>query len=446
MPNLTGMVDLAALSELFKNPQANSEEIARLGPGFSEFIDVKPEKEQVPPDVLGQLQGGGPATSLSPESLASAEQAPATEEKSGVPWIDLLRLGSVGLTDIGNALGNPRTPVGGAIYEQNKEYFRKNQMDQLQRRHDMFDDAYNQSKALPTEALTDPAFSGLAAAKTALDKDAEDGKIDNEKNVSRFLTEMSRSKKDLEQLQLQTTTANQLAAEQRMEEGRRQRTLAERTQLEAIAGNPESYPPDQVRQAQIRLNQLKAEDYTTRQVGGRDVTLSGGDWTKFDLQEGREASQAKLQADRLAAEERMHRESLGSNERLRQSQQGASRRNQVARSLASQVNNATRQIGGQMKTDQLGNPTNPDAIYERSLKRNTNAILNAAEASGIRIEHKSIPGQGAASVGPDGRPVLGNREIIIWNGQVYDMGDPDKSTELLSSLYQLITSGGSVEE
>lgn len=438
MPDLTSMLDLRRITELFKDPARNAEEIQRLGPGFSSV-----QVDSPPTDDLQPL-GGGPATSIQeqPTSLASrdldlpmlgsAEQRltgqAEPEEKQAFPWQDLLSRLSVGLVDVGNAVGNPRAPVGGGLYEMNREYLRQGQMDQLRRRHDMFDDAYKQAQALPTEIYTDPKYAGLSSAKAALEKDAADGKIDNEKNVSNFLTEMSRAKRDLEQLQLETTSRNQLEAETRLEEGRRARELQERTNLEALVANPEQNDPDTVRRAQIRLNQLKASDMTTRNVGGQDLTLSQGDWAKYDINRQEFTDRKSLQDANLAAEQAMLDKRLASDERIAGMRARSGRASRMANSLRASMNAASRQIGAQMKTDEVGNPTHPDVLYAASLDRNKNAILNAAEHSGLKL----IQTEGQNSMG---RHV----PMIMFNGNTYDMTDRNESTALLSSLYDAIT-------
>jgi hypothetical protein len=339
------------------------------------------------------------------------------------------------LTDIANIVGNPRAPVGGALYEQQKEYLRSNQMNQLTKRHQMFDDAFKQSQTLPTEVQTQPGFEALAKAKAALEKDAADGKIDNEKNVSGFLTEMSRARTDLEKLMQQTATTRKLEEEQALEAGRAAQQGQRRTALEEIANNPSEYSPEQVRAAQLQLQALKAQDFETRTVGDQELTLSGGDWAKFAMQAERDKAESEQRATDMAGRERMHRESLGASERLRTAALGQRAGQQSAKGAIAGVQASLRRGLVALKRQASESPETvepgaEDIVYKKALAENENAIVNAAERSGIQLR------RGGIDIGGE------NPNLYVVNGQPFDVTDEEERLEMLGLLVQLIGSGG----
>ena len=118
--------------------------------------------------------------------------------------------------------------------------WQQDQIDQLKRRHQMWDTAYQASQGLPPEVLTDPQFAGLAQAKVALDKDMMDGKVDNEKNVSGFLTELARFKPELDTLSLQSKAKTQAAGEGMLQSERIRMGLEEDPTEYNFEGTPTS--------------------------------------------------------------------------------------------------------------------------------------------------------------------------------------------------------------
>jgi len=443
--------------KMFMDPAANKEKIRELGKGLtgSEQPASMPTRDLDVPMLSGDLptrdvdvpllSADLPAATDRNDTLQvqSAPQGGGEDvEKTGIPWVDLARLANVGLTDLGNALGNPRARMGGGLYEMNRDYFQTSQMEQLRKRHEMFDDAFKQSQALPSEVLVDERFSGLSAAKAALEKDAADGKIDNEKNVSTFLTEMARSKKDLEQLQLQTQVQNELAQEEKMETARRDRASAVRTQFENIVANPTQYSPDQVRAAQLQLQALKAQDFETMDMGGKPLTLSGSQWAEFEMRKAADERDLEQRNAELSSREKMHRESLASDERnraqaekTRQSMFEHRAGRDAARTTTSAVAAGYRRALDTLKRNQQeGKSVDPKAeqeAYASELLNNGDAIMNAAQQSGVSVRKLDNLGMGNSE-----------DETYEINGDQYNMRDTNQRIEALSLLMQLMAGGG----
>ena len=104
--------------------------------------------------------------------------------------------------------------------------WRQEQLDSLAKRHEMWDTAYKSSQTLPPEVITNPEFATLAQAKAALDKDMLDGKVDNEKNVSVYLTELARHKNALDSASMQSKISQQVQGETQLQKSREAAGLA----------------------------------------------------------------------------------------------------------------------------------------------------------------------------------------------------------------------------
>lgn len=373
---LTGMLNMGRLNDLFTRA-ANGDQEA-----LSELRQMNEAQgmtslgtPQAAPDMGPDM--GSATSSQSPMITGPTPEenrmhlAESAAQPQGRDWSRILSIASLGLTDLGNAVGNPRAPVGGAIYDQIRNRFATEQQDMLRRRQGMWDDAYKQAQELPSDILTDPKFAPLAQAKANLDKDLADGKIDNEKNVSGFLTEMARFKKDLEDLSLETKTRQQLELEERVAEGRREQAEAQRKALEAreAAGDPE---------AARQLAVLRAQDMSTRQVGDRDVTMTGSDWAKHDVQSEEQRARDEREADlRL----RLGRMAYSQ----RSDQDSARQRAQTANRLRMQLESA-RDNYAQHTDPTTGEKLPEEEILARSLMDNQEGIIAAATRNGVKIE------------------------------------------------------------
>lgn len=311
-------------------------------------------------------------------------------DKQPRDWQSIMGMVGIGLTDIGNAFGNPRARQGGAFYDLMKEKLQTQQMNQLKQRQNMWDDAYSTSQSLPQEVLTDPRFAGLAQAKAALDKDMMDGKIDNEKNVSLFLTEQARVKKDLEELGLQNKANQQLDVENRLATGRAEQEAEQTQKAQEIASNPTAYPPAEVEQARLILasrKQIFEED-------GQQLHMTPTEYAQWKRQneladEDRrirelgitESSNARVEAARLAAEAR--RDSRGDRQSdfrarfVQDSYEKAIARRMPPREAMEDMDEATR---NRVVSEAAGGAV--DELAPR--------LMAAAQQAGVKVEE--IPG------------------------------------------------------
>jgi hypothetical protein len=311
---------------------------------------------------------------------------------------------SVGLSDIGNAVGNPRAAFTPQGVEMAKQRLQASQVDQLQRRHAMWDDAHKQSMALPTEIMTDPRFSGLAQAKAALDKDLMDGKVDNEKNVSNFLTELLRSKKDLEDLQLQTGTEHQLEQEKKLSQGRLAQQEAEYADIKARAeaGDP-------VAQASFsRMAQPFEHD-------GQTAWMTPAEQLKFRTEDERWDTEQKFREKQLEEQMNLRRAQQVDTDAYRRAMLGdrvSARNAALTRGLYDKA------MRRRLTLDRRGNPTNDPQIAEiQALQDITPMLFSMAESSGIRIER--VPQQGGFAM-PGLYPSSQGGGGIKINGQLVE--------------------------
>jgi len=288
-------------------------------------------------------------------------EVPEQEKSSRNP----MGLGIIGdtLINVGNALSDARPIATGGYHDQLMDQLRQEQMSQLKMRHDMWSDAYSQSQKLPAEVMALPEFASLAQAKQALEIDLlKDGKVDNEKNVSNFLTEMSRHKSKLEQL-LATSQGQQTAA---AEEATLTARGNRRAELEAAAaqGNP---------QAQATLAMLgpsaqqKFEAEEAERAANHEYRLSALAQQGADRDEDRALRQANMG---LLAQSR------GDALDFRRKQSAASGLNAMMRE--------TLKLYG--KADEDGNLTNPEEAVNQMFKIHGDDIIAAGEALGLRIQ------------------------------------------------------------
>lgn len=213
-------LDLQKASAGDRDARARVDYVRQNAPLVSSLTAPKPKSKIAALPAATDLTGGGLSAAMLPAPkdrsdlgmLSASLPAPHAvgaggggvevpeQEKAPRNWGNILSAMSVGLTDIGNALGNERSPIQTGGYEMAKRNLQEQQLSQLKMRHDMWSDAYTQAQQLPSEVLSNPEFASLAQAKDALEKDMMDGKVDNEKNVSNFLTEQARYKGKLDQL------------------------------------------------------------------------------------------------------------------------------------------------------------------------------------------------------------------------------------------------------
>lgn len=294
---------------------------------------------------------------------------------------------TVGLGDIFSALGNPRAQMGkSAGYELAKQQLQAQQMEALQRRHQMFDDAYQAAKALPAEIYTDERFSALRGAAQNILNSGDKGEVDNEKAVSAFLTEQARHKGDLDQLGLQTKARDQMQLEDLIARHR--------------GGLTDLYGPSAGQQWQRTLSQdeERVRQFNENQQRQKDAL----------------AEQAKYRTEiaRIQAASRL----------------GAGQGRDLARAqaaLGQMIESAGRRYA---KAGPDGEVLNAPEVMARGLAENSDAIIDVARQAGVNFR---APGDPARFRGepPD--------DNFYIQGKAYNSKNPAEAAQALSLLYQL---------
>jgi hypothetical protein len=240
--DLTNLVNTLGLTKLFQKAEAGDAEAKKAIQAFNESPELtgaafaSPAKPDLDVPLMQQLPADLPTARTSPglSSLATVRKRPEDYAAAGVggdfqqapkrDWGNLFDKLAVGAEGLANAFTNSRQGydvAGGA-----RQRLQASQMEQLKRKHQMWDTAYDASQGLPPEVIRDPQFASLAQAKAALDKDMLDGKVDNEKNVSLFLTELARFKPELDQLSMTSKAKLQVAGEGMLQKEREKAGLA----------------------------------------------------------------------------------------------------------------------------------------------------------------------------------------------------------------------------
>jgi hypothetical protein len=252
----------------------------------------------------------------------------------------------VGLSDIFNSFGDPRNAVRGGGYELSKNYLQQEQMQALQRRHEMFADAYEQAKNLPGEIYGDPRFAGLAAAADQVRQSADKGEVDNEKAVSGLLTEVARHKKELEDLVQQSQLTQQMGAED---------TLAKHR-----AGLTDLYGPTEAEKWQNTLGQ--------QTEGAR----------RFNVQDERLREQNRTNAG-------WHTLAANNARTGREDTLEAAKWNNAAKALDATLSGTIKNF--MASKDVMGNPTTPpEEAEQRALTMHTDDVIYLAQHLGIQVQ------------------------------------------------------------
>jgi len=429
MGGLTSMMNMSGLSRLFQRAQEGDENAIRtvknLGPQLAGDAFLKKA------EPMEEGLASNPFLHSLPEAHRAGPQSPQPLHETGQPmpgasseivstkgprdWATALSALSVGLTDLGNAIGNPRAVIQGGGYELSKQRLAEQQIQQLKSRQDLWDRTHQQAQAIPAEILAMPEMSALAQAKAALDRDLLDGKIDNEKNVSGFLTELERAKPQIEQFTLGHEVQNKAQEASLMRQEEEKLDSATRVRLEAAAAGGDL-------SARAKLTKLKAEELIPGKVGGMDLTLPASKWAEVRMGEADDAATAAWRTQQ-------HEDNLAQIAATRSRIGESGRDRDTARAsaaLGSMVENSVRRYG---KADENGELLNPEEAFSAGLVENEDAIVRAAKTAGINFK---APGEGA--------PDLGGSEQANYyyiNGQVFSADDPKETAEALRLLYQL---------
>lgn len=318
MPSSFSSAFTPQLLEVIQRAQAGDPQ-ARLA---AESFRNAPELSAVakPVDVVAQ---GTPAGMMSP-GLASLQQDLPTPQSSpslgATPafaqqqqdfgsigatrprphdWGKIAQMASIGFSSLGSALGGRVKADPGVVNQMMAQQYQQDQQDQLQRRHGMWDLAFKQSQELPPQIIADPKFASLAQAKAALEADMQDGKVDNEKNVSLFLTELARFKPELDQLAIDTKVQQQVGMEGKLQKGREAAGLA--MPMEQQDFNFEGTPV--TRTEFLKLSDIRRQKDEANQTR-LDIAKENAEARKFAASEGaanRAAMMRAQDADRVGS-------------------------------------------------------------------------------------------------------------------------------------------------
>lgn len=435
---LSSMLDLKALgADLAAGKVKNAPGLADQVVGSSKPPAKKTSKFDFTPGPSGMSESlGSVMPSLDEERAASAASAtPAPdaggggvetrdvetgsqgEEKAPRDWGTLAAKLSVGLTDIGNAFGNANAKVGGGIYEMSKDKLQQQQIAQLKQRHGMWDQAYQDAQALPAEVLQDPQFASLAQAKAALEKDMLDGKIDNEKNVSTFLTEKARYARDLEQLGIDTKAQQQLGVEAKLSEGRAAQEAAQTQRMQEILANPTAFSPQEVELARLQAaarKQLFEED-------GQQLYMTPTEKAQWDQQKQDRQDRLDFQNRQLDVQDSYRRYAADAAAGARSDARDATTMGRRANMFNSALQAS---IARRLQKDDEGNPANADQAFEGGLVEQMPQMINLARQMGIPYSE------------PDSMALRPEDAQYMVAGQRYD-----SALEATRALYNAISGG-----
>ena len=234
------------------------------GPGGPSILPAGKDRTSLgllTPTASGvQNTGAGVHEQNEPLDMNFAERdAP---EKKGSFWTsdaftDRMQIAGSALlgAGIGKLTGLGGTAVGGYAGAAGVKDFQQKQQEQLARRHKLFEDVYGQVNALPAEIYTTPGMEGLAQAAEAVRKDMADGKVDNEKNLSLFLTEKAKYGTELNDIETNKKIEEQGKIQDALFQQDVQRKEQRALQLRALLQDPMASPQEK-EQAQAELFEI----------------------------------------------------------------------------------------------------------------------------------------------------------------------------------------------
>lgn len=202
--------------------------------------------------------------------------SPEGESKPGFFQSDEFKnIANMGLGMLGGAAGgalagNWRAGMAGGGAVQLRD-FQDKQKDMLDRRHKAWESAYNEAAALPAEIHNTPGMEEVAKAQQALMKDLQDGKVDNEQNLTNFLKVKAMYGGDIEQMQMNKKLADQKRMEDEKFQNEAQRSSQEAIRLHEIVNDrmtPEATRQDALAKLATIERDLEAQKDrdATRQV------------------------------------------------------------------------------------------------------------------------------------------------------------------------------------
>ena len=345
------------------------------------------------------------------------QDAEGGEEKPPRDWGNIFARIAVGAGDLGNAFGNPRAAIQGGGYQMAKDRLQQQQVAQLKQRHGMWDQAYTEAQQLPPEVLTNPEFASLAQAKAALEKDMMDGKIDNEKNVSTFLTEKARFGRELEQLGIDTKAQQQLGVEAKLAEGRAAQEAQQTQKMQEILANPTAYSPQEVELARLQMakrEQIYEED-------GQQLMMTPTQKAQWDQQKQDRADRLEFQKKQLEVQDAYRRYAADASAGARADARDATA---AGRRAAMFQGALERSITRRMQKDDEGNPVNAEQAFEGGMLEQMPQMINLARQMGIEF------------LEPDSMALRPEDAQYMVAGQRYD-----SPLEAARALYSAISGG-----
>lgn len=171
-------------------------------------------------------------------------------------------IANMGMGLLGGALGgalsgNWRAGMAGGGAVQLKD-FQDKQKDMLDRRHKAWESAYNEAAALPTEIHQTPGMEEVAKAQQALMKDLQDGKVDNEQNLTNFLKVKAMYGGDIEKMTMDKKLADQKRVEDENFQNDAMRKSQRAEQLQALVADNNT-PPAQREAAAAELATIRQD-------------------------------------------------------------------------------------------------------------------------------------------------------------------------------------------
>jgi hypothetical protein len=154
-------------------------------------------------------------------------------------------------------LGEGASDFAGGFAEGSLRDLQIRQGEKLKRRQRSWEDAYTEARSIPSSVLENPAMSELAEAHKALLKDMEDGKVDNEKNISNFLMLKSQYGDDIEQAKMDKKLEQEQVYEDRKFSENIERQTQQMGRWMEIANNPDpsKYSPEEIQMAQQKVSE-----------------------------------------------------------------------------------------------------------------------------------------------------------------------------------------------
>jgi len=359
--------------------------------------------------------GGG---AVSPPPTQGGDEGP----RGGIGgWFDknkgdLLKYGvGVGLSGLAQAIGGGRSGAR-AMRGFNEGFLpqmKQQQQVELARRQQAWEDTYQASRDLPPEIYEAEEFGPLTQAAQALQKDMEDGQIDNEKNVSNFLTMQAKYKGEVAEYmrgvelnrkaeELRNTAETQAAITQDLIS-----RAAQELEAAKLTGDPA-----RVQAAQMKLDTI-ARDAQQLEIQRQRAQAEADRWNyqREASQREEQRSERRLeQGDRsLELQGRRLTETAGREETRH-------RASAVAANLASQVDSAVRQFRDQV----AGGGAQPGGRSEDQI---TLEVLMGSEAN-LRQLGEAV-----------GAQLLDQERAIVWHGQRYDLNDPATRADVVRQMY-----------